>query len=498
MGLLDGLINRLFKTGQGSTASGEDPAALVSPRAAIRLVGATITDVPDYNRIDVEYPTPLALSSATPAADSGAGSAGVATTAARGDHVHPAGATSLDPVGTLTLAGAFATAVRIGDDAPSHRPSFSAWHSTHAIDAFDGFAFTSASGQFNVSAINTSSWNLEEWDVACTNQLYLAGFRAKLSENEAGEHSVTIDGDGVLVESDQGAKFGGLGATLSDGLGTVVDAAGVHAERRTGNNAANRLALRGGQSSSTAAGANTVGGTLDLSGGAGLVPGTDLAGAVRVALGRTVASNASAALGLYYADASNDDWEHLLLSVSRDSSARCLLAATPSMVCTSVGQFVVSCGAEVQLEGGYGGYGSIYVGNGFTQHYVPGGDWRFLGPSVAYRFGFLTPVETAHVGAGATTIATIACSASYLQIGEAHVMSQDGAGNWAQWKLIFTLDANGTATWGHWTATLLDSGGTGSGWTCTNTTSVGNALIQVAAAAAVTSTINLLPMSRNN
>lgn len=223
MGLLDGLINRLFKTGQGATASGEDPAALVSPRAAIRLVGATITDVPDYNRIDVEYPTPLALSSATPAANSGAGSAGVATTAARGDHVHPAsgGSADLDPAGTLTLAGATSTAVRIGDDSPSHRPSFSAWTGPFAVNSDDNISLSSSNGTLTISAINTSLWSLEELQLDCSNQLYLTGFFVSLSETSAGEHHVRVTSTGVEVESDEGLTVrdlgyaGGTGATLT-------------------------------------------------------------------------------------------------------------------------------------------------------------------------------------------------------------------------------------------------------------------------------------------
>lgn len=55
MGLLDGLINRTFKTGvAASDAVATDPNLLTPARAAIRFVGATVTDVPEKNRVDVE------------------------------------------------------------------------------------------------------------------------------------------------------------------------------------------------------------------------------------------------------------------------------------------------------------------------------------------------------------------------------------------------------------------------------------------------------------
>jgi hypothetical protein len=47
----------------------------------------------------------------------------------------PIAGSDLDPAGTLTLAGATSTAVRIGDDSPSHRPSFSAWTDVCVFDA---------------------------------------------------------------------------------------------------------------------------------------------------------------------------------------------------------------------------------------------------------------------------------------------------------------------------------------------------------------------------
>lgn len=55
MSLLDGLLNRFFKTDAASTASGKDETVLTKPRSAIRFVGATITDVPEFDRTDVEF-----------------------------------------------------------------------------------------------------------------------------------------------------------------------------------------------------------------------------------------------------------------------------------------------------------------------------------------------------------------------------------------------------------------------------------------------------------
>jgi len=213
---------------------------------------------------------------------------------------------------------------------------------------------------------------------------------------------------------------------------------------RTTDAAPGALTVRGGSAHTAATGGNKVGGALRLGGGRGDDPGTDLGGDVRISLGRHIADNTTAECAFYYGDATDDDFENKLLSIERDTSARCLVTSTPTIVFSSGGQYVVSASTEVQIEAGGGSYGSLYLGSGLWQQYMPGGHEVVLGPSAANRGGRKCPARVTPGSAAATAIGTFTVPANSAGRFRGTLTARNGAGNAKSWDVSIEFDADGS------------------------------------------------------
>lgn len=353
---------------------------------------------------------------------------------------------TLDPPAGLVLAGATAPSVRIGDDSPLHSPTFNAW--------VDGFNVTSV-GAISMVGVGTSTLDFEEVEIGATAYVLIAATT-----------TATISGTTCAVQGSTACQLVSPTTTIGPSLTGrrhVIDVGvGANEVRRRVYDGANALALTETclAAGSTVAAAGTLGfsasgtevlATVSGAGGAtkirgvrGATPGTNVGGDVMLSHGRHIADNSTAEIAGYYGDATDDDFENKLWALKRDTSGRCLFAATSSLVMTATSQFVVSSATEVQIEGGNGTYGSLYIGSGLWQQYMPGGHEVVLGPSAANRGGRKCPPRVTHAGAGAESVGTFTVSASSAGRFRGTLTARNGVGNSKSWDVSIEFDADGS------------------------------------------------------
>lgn len=396
--------------------------------------------------------------------------------------------TRVDNDTAVTIAVSDANTLGVGHSACATEHYASTW----ALDAATSAGIATTNGDIGLDAND----NVELSAGGATRTLSLLGAGNIVEINGTGDILAECDYGGLILAGDGGIRSR---TSANDPWGIVVSDSAVYREARTSDLVAGPLDLYGGAAMQTGAPANVTGGAVRIRGGLSRTMGTDLFGGVDVSLGRTIADGTTAKQRWCYATSGSDYFASELLNLQLSSANRATFTSALSLyLVSSGGQLLFSAAGEVLFEAANGGYGSIYLGNGYAQHYVASGEWRFLGPSTVQRLAILTPAKTTHVGAGATTVATIAASATYLQRAKVDVFALLGT-DWAVWELTFTLDPNGTATLGEnaGASSPKDTNGAGSGWTVAVTVSGGDALIQVTAAASVITTATVRSLTRS-
>jgi hypothetical protein len=328
-----------------------------------------------------------------------------------------AGAADLSPNGTLAIATTLTDTLNVG----SATCAVNVECSTIDILGTTTFSLEAPNG---ASVMTFDSLTVSDTDGSV------------LSTDGAGNNAVSASGDLTLTGSPiylttATVTFPNTGCSVAPAIRTTNAAAAVYTDR-------------GGSAWASATLTNLIGGKRRIAGGRGGVPGTDKGGDVEISVGRAVADNSTGVVRVTFGDATDDDFENPLVTIGRDTSARCLVTSTPTIVFSSGGQYVVSASTEVQIEAGGGSYGSLYLGSGLWQQYMPGGHEVVLGPSAANRGGRKCPARVTPGSAAATAIGTFTVPANSAGRFRGTLTARNGAGNAKSWDVSIEFDADGS------------------------------------------------------
>jgi len=329
-----------------------------------------------------------------------------------------AGAADLSPNGTLAIATTLTDTLNVG----SATCAVNVECSTIDILGTTTFSLEAPNG---ASVMTFDSLTVSDTDGSV------------LSTDGAGNNAVSASGDLTLTGSPiylttATVTFPNTGCSVAPAIRTTNAAAAVYTDR-------------GGSAWASATLTNLIGGKRRIAGGRGGVPGTDKGGDVEISVGRAVADNSTGVVRVTFGDATDDDFENPLVTIGRDTSARCLVTSTPTIVFSSGGQYVVSASTEVQIEAGGGSYGSLYLGSGLWQQYMPGGNEVVLGPSALERGpSKKCPAKVTPSLAGATAVGTFTCPINAAGVFRGTLTVRNGATNRKSFDVVIEWDTDGT------------------------------------------------------